>query len=132
MEKRILAYAKYLKTVQAEKMTSEERDLLCKKILVQIGFFQHERLIHLIVTVLFALMTVGVFGICALKPSIPFFGLELMLLVLLVPYIRHYFILENTVQQMYRYYDRICGESWEGSGPKESEDGWLTRSDRGK
>lgn len=116
MEKRILAYAEYLKTLQADDLSPKERNTLCKKILVQIGFFQHERLIHLIVTVLFALMTVVVFGICALKPSIPFFLLEFMLLVLLVPYIRHYFILENTVQQMYRDYDRIRGELWPGSG----------------
>ncbi len=121
MEKRILAYADYLRTLQTDGLTPKERNMLCKRILVQISFFQHERLIHLIVTVLFALMTVGVFGICVLNPSIPFFLLEFMLLVLLVPYIRHYFILENTVQQMYRSYDRIRGEAWPGCGPYESE-----------
>lgn len=116
MEKRILAYARYLEGLQAEGLSQTERNALCKKILVQIGFFQHERLIHLIVTVLFALMAVGVFGICAVAPSVPMFGLELMILVLLLPYIRHYFILENTVQKMYRCYDRIREEQWPGSG----------------
>lgn len=117
MEKRILAYVGYLEKLSDQTFTMEEREGICAKVLVQIGFFQHERLIHLIVTVLFALMAVGVFGICAVAPSIPFFGLELMILVLLVPYIRHYFILENMVQKMYRYYDKIRGEDWQGSGP---------------
>lgn len=119
MEKRILAYARYLENLQTDELSPKERNALCKKILIQIGFFQHERLIHLIVTVLFALIAVGVFGICAVAPSIPMFGLEFMILVLLLPYIRHYFILENTVQKMYRHYDRIREEQWPGSGSDE-------------
>lgn len=121
MEKRILAYARYLMDVSKKEFSEEERGEISKKILIQIGFFQHERLIHLIVTVLFALMTVGVFAICVIMPSTPFFLLEVAILMLLVPYIRHYFILENTVQQMYRYYDKISGDYWPGSGPNESD-----------
>ncbi len=121
MEKRILAYARYLMDVSKKEFSEQERSEISKKILVQIGFFQHERLIHLIVTVLFALMAVGVFAICAVKPSIPFFMLEFAILILLVPYIRHYFILENTVQQMYRYYDIIRGDNWPGGGPNEKD-----------
>ncbi len=121
MEERILAYARYLQKLSEEELNESQRKEVCENILIQIGFFQHERLIHLLVTVLFALMAVGVFGICAVAPSIPFFGLELMILVLLVPYVRHYFILENTVQQMYRYYDKIRGEQWPGSGPKKRD-----------
>lgn len=113
MEKRIKAYATYLASICKEDYSEEEREILCRKILIQIGFFQHERLVHLIVTITFALMAVGVFGICAVNPSIPFFGLELLILVLLVPYIRHYFILENTVQRMYRYYDYIRQDNFE-------------------
>lgn len=121
MEERILAYARYLKNLSETELAESERETVCRDVLVQIGFFQHERLIHLLVTILFALMAVGVFGICAVAPSVPFFGLELMILVLLVPYIRHYFILENTVQQMYRYYDKLHGERWPGSGLKEKD-----------
>lgn len=121
MERRIKAYAAYLAAICEGNYSEEEREDLCRKILVQIGFFQHERLIHLIVTITFALMAVGVFGICAIKPSIPFFGLELLILVLLVPYIRHYFILENTVQKMYGYYDRIRQDHFMGSDPERKE-----------
>lgn len=121
MEKRILAYAKYLMDVSEKEFSEEERKEISRKILIQIGFFQHERLIHLIVTVLFALMTIGVFAICVITPSTPFLLLEAAILMLLVPYIRHYFILENTVQQMYRYYDKISGDYWPGGGPNESD-----------
>lgn len=33
--------------------------------------------------------------------------LAIALLVLLIPYIRHYYILENEVQKMYGQYDRM-------------------------
>ena len=73
----------------------------------KISFFQHERLIHLIVTVLFALMTLmSVLG-TILSGQLSLSLLVLVLLVLLVPYIRHYYILENGVQQLYAFYDRL-------------------------
>ena len=65
------------------------------ELLIQIGFFQHERLIHLIVTVLFALMTILVF-LLAVTNFMPGLGLLLLLfLILLIPYIKHYWLLEN-------------------------------------
>lgn len=75
--------------------------------LTQIKFFQHERLIHLIVTVLFALLefialymflSLGTIGTLLLTGAV---------LILLIPYIRHYYLLENEVQKMYVQYDRI-------------------------
>lgn len=77
------------------------------ELLVQIGFFQHERLIHLIVTVLFALMTILVF-LLAVTNFAPWTGvLLLLLLMLLIPYIRHYWLLENGTQKLYQYYDKL-------------------------
>lgn len=112
MEKRILAYVAYLEKISQLEYSKEEREELCKKVLVQIGFFQHERLIHLIVTVTFAILAVVAFAVCALKPGIGFFALEFAILVLLIPYIRHYFILENSVQKMYEYYDVLRQEDF--------------------
>ena len=77
------------------------------ELLIQIGFFQHERLIHLIVTVLFALMTILVFLLAVTNFS-PWNGvLLLLLLVLLIPYIKHYWLLENGTQKLYEYYDKL-------------------------
>ena len=35
------------------------------------------------------------------------FGLSLVILVLLVPYLRHYYLLENGTQRLYALYDRL-------------------------
>lgn len=78
-----------------------------QELLVQIGFFQHERLVHLLVTVLFALLTMIVFIQAVTAFSLWSGVLLLSLLVLLVPYIRHYYILENGTQKLYQYYDRL-------------------------
>lgn len=123
MEKRILAYAAYLEEVSKGQYSKEEREELCKKILIQIGFFQHERLVHLIVTVTFAILAVVAFAVCAMKPGVGFFALEFAILVLLIPYIRHYFILENTVQKMYEYYDMIREEKfyWDAKEKKKEQ-----------
>lgn len=90
------------KSTFSERLAKEKAELL-----VQIGFFQHERLIHLIVTVLFALMTILVF-LLAVTNFAPWTGvLLLLLLVLLIPYIRHYWLLENGMQKLYQYYDKL-------------------------
>ncbi len=74
---------------------------------VQIQFFQHERLIHLIVTALFALLAMMVL-IWVTVDFVPEAALLLLLLLLLlIPYIRHYYILENGTQKLYQYYDRL-------------------------
>jgi hypothetical protein len=73
----------------------------------------HERLVHLIVTVLFALLSVGVALYCVADPGIPMFLLFGALLVLLVPYIMHYYLLENGVQKMYQQYDELLRRSEE-------------------
>lgn len=75
--------------------------------LVQISFFQHERLIHLIVTVTFALLEMIVMAMIPLADNMAMIILSLLLLVLLIPYIRHYYLLENEVQKMYRQYDKM-------------------------
>lgn len=70
-------------------------------------FFQHERLVHLIVTVTFAILTM-ISIVAALMICNPLlYALTLLFLVLLLPYIMHYYTLENEVQKMYVQYDRI-------------------------
>ena len=89
------------------KRSPEEWSKILEEHLTQIGFFQHERLIHLIVTVTFALMTL-ISMIASVTVCMPLLlALCLLLLVLLVPYIFHYYTLENEVQKMYTQYDEI-------------------------
>ena len=88
-------------------MNEQEKNRQMEDLLIQIGFFQHERLVHLIVTVTFALLTMlAILGVM-LEPQPALFILILLLVVLLIPYIRHYYILENGVQKLYRYYDKL-------------------------
>lgn len=80
---------------------------LLREHLTQIQFFQHERLIHLIVTCLFAVLAFAAFFALFFTMNAGLFVLFAALLVLLIPYIRHYYILENGVQRMYTQYDRL-------------------------
>jgi len=110
MRKRILAYRKMidglLERLEKGEKTGNIEDLI-KEHLIQIGFFQHERLIHLIVTVLFALLEFLSLFLCMMFPGVGTLLLTVAVLVLLVPYIRHYYLLENEVQKMYVQYDRM-------------------------
>lgn len=113
MKKRILAYLEKIDQLLKHPPIAVNYEDEVKKHLVQIGFFMHERLIHLIVTVLFAILTVGVALYCVADPGIPLFLLFGALLILLVPYIMHYYLLENGVQKMYEQYDELLLRSEE-------------------
>lgn len=78
-----------------------------QKHLIQIRFFMHERLVHEIIMVLFALCTILVFVETVRTAEILFAILLVALLILLVPYIMHYYVLENSVQYMYEQYDEM-------------------------
>lgn len=111
MEKRIKNYLVYLEGICIPELSKEELAVLKSELLTQIAFFSHERLIHLLVTLFFALFTV-ISMAAFIITSFPGLGvLSLLFLVLLIPYIRHYYILENSVQKMYVFYDRIALES---------------------
>lgn len=111
MEERLKQYLKYMKELQEsgnlKELSDEQRAHLRQELLVQIGFFQHERLVHLIVTITFAILTMLVMLGCFLTDTPAMLVLTLLCLVLLVPYVRHYYILENGVQRLYRDYDAL-------------------------
>lgn len=102
-----------------KKLSKEEVDALTKELLTQIQFFQHERLIHLIVTHMFALATVIVLVAMTYFKTVSMLILFVLLLVLLFPYIVHYYHLENGTQKLYTYYDRIIGKTF---GEKEEKE----------
>ena len=80
--------------------------LLCE-FETKISYFQHERLIHLIVTVLFALMEIASIYVAAVTLNLVSEILSIMFLILLVPYVLHYYFLENSVQHMYHMRDDL-------------------------
>ena len=77
---------------------------------VKISYFQHERLIHLMVTLSFALFLLLSIGALFIFPSE--FILTAVLLVaiffvLTIAYVFHYYFLENSVQKMYHMRDEM-------------------------
>ena len=69
---------------------------------VNIGFFQHEMLVHLIVTMTFALLTV--ISLRLAMAEIYLLPLFVLFLALEVPYVFHYYRLENGVQRLQELY----------------------------
>ena len=118
MKKRILTYRKYIDSLLASDKQSDWKYIKQEHI-TQVAFFQHERLVHLIVTVTFAvleLLTVCAYVIVVALDStlsFPLLILALLIIVLLIPYIKHYYLLENEVQKMYVQYDRIAQKVYE-------------------
>lgn len=118
MKKRIVGYRGRIDALLAQSPEGADWDAVLQEHLTQVSFFQHERLIHLIVTVTFAILTMIVLAIYCIADYMPMLALIVLLLVLLVPYIGHYYTLENEVQKMYDQYDEILKRS-KGSMKKE-------------
>lgn len=109
MHKYLQSYIDFISSrLENEKLSSEELQNLKEEHLRQIAFMQHERFIHLIVTVLFALMMFISLGIFAASNNIMFAILAILILLPLVPYIAHYYFMENSVQIMYTQYNKMC------------------------
>lgn len=107
MKKRILEYRMKIDALLEENSPDTDWEDVLQEHLVQIGFFQHERLVHLIVTVIFALLGVATIFVTMFAPSLWLVLLTVLFLALLVPYIMHYYLLENETQTMYKQYDKI-------------------------
>ena len=88
-------------------LENNKKDINVEDILTKIKFFQHERLIHLIVT--------AFVGTCCVMFLLGFMQFEnigvgilfLITLCLFIPYISHYYTLENGVQRLYDLYFEI-------------------------
>ncbi|MCR5201943.1 MAG: hypothetical protein K6D02_02455 [Lachnospiraceae bacterium] len=107
MKERILNYYNHIDGILKSGEYEYGWENLLEEHKTQIAYFQHERLIHLIVTVLFALATFMALIGLACSSNLWFAAILVPLIVLLIPYIGHYYLLENTTQKMYDQYDEI-------------------------
>ena len=73
--------------------------------LIKISFFQHERLIHLLVTLFYSLIFIVFMGLGFVHYL--FFSIALILIIFVIFYIIHYFHLENGVQYLYKQYEEM-------------------------
>ena len=102
MAKYIVSYLNYV-----DKNIDNADDKFISEHLIKIGFFQHERMIHLIVTVTSVILNLFAFFLGSLFSNIFVIVFGYMVMCFTIPYIYHYFLLENGVQKMYRQYDKM-------------------------
>ena len=105
MKERILNYVQETDKIieNSEKITKDKLDYH----LIQIKQFQHERLIHLIVTVFVGIIAILFLLFGLLEENSGLLIAFLGLICLFIPYILHYYLLENNVQKMYYQYDKL-------------------------
>lgn len=103
--------SEYIRTVESFMRSgcknSDEYEKVLREFETKIAYFQHERLIHLIVTVLFAILEMSAIYVILVSPNFGAIILCIMFLILLVPYVMHYYFLENSVQKMYKMRDKL-------------------------
>lgn len=113
MKKYVLATMNAVqKYIEGEMKTAPEertREML-SEFETKIAYFQHERLIHLMVTLAFAaFLLFEIFCLFILPVDFLVAGVLLVLIFfgLTVGYVMHYYFLENSVQKMYHMRDDI-------------------------
>ena len=57
--------------------------------------------------ILFAIITIGCVLFTVVFFNMPVLILTILSFILLVPYVAHYYLLENNVQRMYTQYDKM-------------------------
>ena len=106
MKKMLDSYLRLVEAALRTGMDGKRRAAFRADVLIHIRFFQHERLIHLIVTGLVAILAMLVLLCGLVIPNLWIWVLFLILVVLLGFYVRHYYHLENGVQKLYELYDQ--------------------------
>lgn len=87
----------YIKEVSKNKIAPED-------ILKHIKWMQHERTIHLVITIFYAILFLLFLALIIV--SYVFIIPAAILMIFLIFYLAHYFSLENGVQSLYMLYDK--------------------------
>jgi ABC-type bacteriocin/lantibiotic exporter with double-glycine peptidase domain len=112
MYNQLQEYTSYIKTASAHPSKS-----LAAYHAEMLHNFQHERLVHLIITLFFVFISLllialsatlfFVFPATSVLYLLPLFIITLTLTTLSVAYIVHYYHLENGVQNLYQYSEKL-------------------------
>ena len=90
--------------------TLKELEKLLAEHMDKIAFMQHERIVHFLVTMMFAIILTILIGVLIFSQNIGVLVLVTIMIVLIAFYIKHYYFLENTVQKMYKVYDEMLAK----------------------
>lgn len=107
MEKYLKRHEAFIRSQLASASKGTDWPGLARFHRAQIGYMQHERLIHLLVTLFFGLCVLLVFLVVVWHPQVLASTLLLLLIALLIPYLVHYFRLENGLQRWYHLANEI-------------------------
>lgn len=110
MEKRIREYEKFIDSEMRRELSAAEKTKLADLNREMVQNFQHERLIHMIVMFFFITLTIGIIiavgysyietnGFCL--EMWPLYALAVIMTILSICYVKHYYFLENHVQKLY-------------------------------
>ena len=113
----IKSYEQFIKKKVSEKLSDADRKELAKYHSEMVTNFQHERLVHLLIMLFFITIALILLGILAW--SVVAFGFVLEMLafyimagivtILAIAYVKHYYFLENHIQNLYKYSARLRG-----------------------
>lgn len=101
---------KYLYDYISEIEKKVEKNITNKvieELLIKIKFFSHERFIHLIITLFFASLSIVFTVLCFKYFNYFIYTITLILYVMVLFYVVHYYRLENGVQYLYKLYDKM-------------------------
>ena len=111
MYQQIKSHRSYIEKQLASPLTDNARHRLLRYHIKRVRDFQHERLIHLLVTLFFAFLFIGSLAVWFFTYQTAMFWpatiLTALLFVLELAYIRHYYQLENGVQSLYELTEKL-------------------------
>jgi len=111
MDKYLREHETYISRVLASAPTGTDWAALLAFHRAQVQFLQHERLVHLLVMLAFALFTLAALSAFLFLPSVTTGALAGILVLLLGVYVFHYYKLENGVQRLYHLDREIVARS---------------------
>ena len=117
MERKIREYEQFIAKATSEKLDEKKRERLARYHYEMMESFQHERIIHLIVTLFFSFVTIVFLFIAAWATVAYDLHQEMIVLLVLTAilatltgfYVKHYYFLENHIQNLYRYTKKLSG-----------------------
>ena len=119
MEKTIREYKKFIKLETSRNLSKDDLARLERYHLGMMANFQQERACHLRVMLFFVTITlITLFGstvyfYCACNSCLPFYliasiiALNVILVLMSFFYVKHYYFLENNIQDLYKYNKKI-------------------------
>lgn len=111
MGKRIQAYVEFIKAFDINGCSKEEAYRMRDEMTEQMDLFIRERLNHLLLIIAIAVLTMMCYICVQVSNSTVFMLLAMLLILLLIPLIRLYFIMDSALQTIYEYYDRITAKA---------------------